>query len=190
MLTTSPAALRFRQVMTIVLLFGGYGALYFCRADLSVATPFLVDELGASGVSHQDAIVRIGQMSSLGVLAYALGKFFLGGLGDFWGGRRNFLIGLGGATAFTVLFAAGGVMPVFMIAWLGNRLTQSIAWAGLIKVTSKWFDYTSHGTVIGVLSVSYLVGDALARQSMGFLLQQGLGWRALFYFAAAVAGVL
>lgn len=190
MVTTSPAALRFRQITTVVLLFGGYGALYFCRADLSVATPFLVDELGASGVPYHDALVRIGQMSSLGVLAYALGKFFLGGLGDFWGGRRNFLIGLGGATAFTVLFAAGGVMPVFMIAWLGNRLTQSIAWAGLIKVTSKWFDYTSHGAIIGILSVSFLIGDAVARRGMGLLIEHGFGWRALFYFAAAVAGAL
>jgi OPA family glycerol-3-phosphate transporter-like MFS transporter len=190
MLTTSPAALRFRQITTVVLLFGGYGALYFCRADLSVATPFLVDELGAHGVPHQEAIVRIGQMSSLGVLAYALGKFFLGGLGDFWGGRRNFLIGLAGATVFTLLFAVGGVMPVFMIAWLGNRLTQSIAWAGLIKVTSKWFDYTSHGAIIGILSVSFLVGDAVARRAMGLLIEHGFGWRALFYFAAAVAGAL
>ena len=188
MVTTSPAALRFRQITTVVLLFGGYGALYFCRADLSVATPFLVDELGAHGVPHQEALVRIGQMSSLGVLAYALGKFFLGGLGDFWGGRRNFLIGLAGATVFTLLFAAGGVMPVFMIAWLGNRLTQSIAWAGLIKVTSKWFDYTSHGAIIGILSVSFLVGDAVARRGMGLLIEHGFGWRALFYFAAAVAG--
>ena len=49
MVTTSPAALRFRQITTVVLLFGGYGALYFCRADLSVATPFLVDELARAG---------------------------------------------------------------------------------------------------------------------------------------------
>ncbi len=190
MTTPSPAALRFRQIVTVALLFGGYGALYFCRADLSVATPFLVDELSARGIPHPDAIVRTGQISSLGALAYALGKFFLGGLGDFWGGRRNFLIGLGGATAFTLMFAAGGVMPVFMIAWLGNRLTQSIAWAGLIKVTSKWFDYTSHGAIIGILSVSFLVGDAVARRGMGMLIEHGFGWRALFYFAAAVAGAL
>ena len=58
-------------------------------------------------------------------------------------GGANFLIGLGGATAFTLLFALGGAMPVFTIAWLGNRLTQSIAWAGMIKVSSKWFDYSS-----------------------------------------------
>ena len=190
MATPSPAALRFRQITTVALLFGGYGALYFCRADLSVAAPFLIEELGARGVDHQDAIVRIGQISSLGVLAYALGKLFLGGLGDIWGGRRSFLIGLGGATSFTLLFAAGGSMPLFTTAWIGNRLTQSVAWAGLIKVTSKWFDYTSHGAIIGILSVSYLVGDAVARQWMGLLINHGFGWRALFYFAAAVAGAL
>jgi OPA family glycerol-3-phosphate transporter-like MFS transporter len=75
-----------------------------------------------------------------------------------------------------------------MFAWLGNRLTQSIGWAGLIKVSSKWFDFTSHGTIVGILSISYLIGDAAARQWMGLLIHQGYGWRALFYLAAAVGG--
>ena len=79
---------------------------------------------------------------------------------------------------------------MFTLAWLGNRLTQSIAWAGLIKVSSKWFDYSSYGMIIGILSISYLIGDAAARQWMGMLIERGYGWRALFYFAAAVAGVL
>jgi OPA family glycerol-3-phosphate transporter-like MFS transporter len=177
-----------RQFLTVALLFGGYAACYFCRADLSVAAPLLIDELGSRGVSHANALVSIGQIASLGVLAYALGKLFLTGLGDFWGGRPNFLISLGGATLFTVLFTLGGTVPVFMFAWLGNRLTQSIGWAGLIKVSSKWFDFTSHGTIVGILSISYLIGDAAARQWMGLLIHQGYGWRALFYLAAAVGG--
>jgi len=173
-----------------MLLFGGYAACYFCRADLSVATPLLIKELGTHGVSHSEAIVRIGTMSSLGVLAYALGKLFLGGLGDFWGGRPSFLIALAGATAFTLLFAAGAALPLFTMAWIGNRLTQSLGWAGLIKVASKWFDYSVYGAIIGILSTSYLIGDAAARQLMGMLIQHGWGWRALFCFAAAVAGAL
>lgn len=177
-----------RQFLTVALLFGGYAACYFCRADLSVAAPLLIDELGSHGVSHADALVHIGQIASLGVFAYAMGKLFLTGLGDFWGGRPNFLIGLGGATVFTVLFTLGGTLPVFMFAWLGNRLTQSISWAGLIKVSSKWFDFTSHGTIVGILSISYLIGDAAARQWMGALIHEGYGWRTLFYLAAAVAG--
>jgi sugar phosphate permease len=177
-----------RQVLSVALLFGGYAACYFCRADLSVASPLLIEEMGSRGISHADALVRIGQIASLGVFAYALGKIFLTGLGDFWGGRPNFLIGLGGATVFTLLFTLGGAPPVFMIAWLGNRLTQSIAWAGMLKVSSKWFDFTSHGTIVGILSISYLIGDAAARQWMGTLIHEGYGWRALFYLAAAVAG--
>lgn len=182
-------SLRSAQFRTILLLFCGYAACYYCRADLSVATPLLADELGRHGVSRAVALVRIGTMTSLGVLAYALGKLFLTGLGDYWGGRRNFLIGVGGATLFTLAFAAAGALPLFTLAWLGNRLTQSIGWAGLIKVSSKWFNYSSYGSIIGILSISYLVGDAAARQQMGLLIAHGLGWRALFLFAAAVAAI-
>jgi sugar phosphate permease len=78
---------------------------------------------------------------------------------------------------------------VFTLAWVGNRLTQSLGWAGLIKVSSKWFDYSSYGSIVGILSISYLVGDAAARQQMGILIERGYGWRALFVFAAIVAAV-
>lgn len=190
-MTSNPKSrLRWAQLATLALLFGGYAACYFCRADLSVGAPYIIDELERHGVGHQDALLRIGQVTSFGVLAYALGKLLLGGLGDFWGGRRNFLIGLGGATLFTVMFATGASVPLFTLAWVGNRLTQSVAWAGLIKVVSKWFDFNSHGTIVAILSVSYLVGDALARDWMGLMIEHGFEWRALFYFAAGVAALL
>lgn len=188
LLLAAPSGLRLRQLLTVVLLFGGYCACYFCRADLSVATPMIIEELGSRGIDHGEALVYIGKIASVGVFVYALGKMFLTGLGDFWGGRPNVLIGIGGATLFTLLFTLGGTVPVFMLAWLGNRLTQSIAWAGMLKVSARWFDFTSHGSIIGVLSISYLVGDAAARQLMGALIHAGYGWRALFYLAAAVAG--
>ena len=179
-----------RQAGVLALLFGGYAAYYFCRADLSVAMPLLVEDLGRRGVGHGEAVVRLGEVYSAGVLAYALGKIFLGGLGDIWGGRRSFLIGLGGAVAFTALFSASGTLPVFTIAWIGNRLTQSIGWAGLLKVCSRWFDFSSHGTIVGILSLSYLVGDAVARQCMGSLIGLGYDWQTLFRFAALAVGVM
>jgi sugar phosphate permease len=186
----SAPSLKSRQLIVISLLFFGYAAYYFCRADLSVSTPLIIEELTRRGLSPGEAIVRVGAISSFGVLAYALGKFFLCGLGDWWGGKPSFLIGLGGAVAFTLFFAASGTLPVFTLAWIGNRLTQSVGWAGLIKVSSRWFDFRSYGTIIGLLSLSYLIGDALARQSMGRLIDHGYGWRTLFCFAAGVAGVM
>lgn len=183
-------ALQIRQTMTVALLFAGYAGYYFCRSDLSVAMPLLVDDLHAHGIASNDAVIRFGQLASFGVLAYAIGKLTLTGLGDIWGGKRSFAIGLGGAIAFTLLFASGGFFPIFTIAWIGNRLSQSIGWAGLIKVCSRWIGYSSYGTVLGILSLSFLVGDAVARQSMGMLIHYGFGWRSLFYFAAIVAGVI
>jgi sugar phosphate permease len=187
--TQPSTSLRSAQIRIVVLLFVGYASCYYCRADLSVATPLLADELARHGFSHDTALVRIGTITSLGIVAYALGKLFLTGLGDYWGGRRNFLIGVGGAMVFTLLFAAGGVLPVFTLAWIGNRLTQSVGWAGLIKVSSKWFNYSSYGTIAAILSISYLIGDAAARQQMSVLIAHGYGWRTLFVFAAIVAGV-
>lgn len=179
--------LHLEQALIVVLLFGGYGALYFCRADLSAASPLIVDALGTHGLSHDQAIRHIGRIISLGVLAYAAGKLFLTGLGDYWGGRLSFLIGLSGATLFTALFALGDAVPLFTAAWVGNRLTQSIAWAGLIKISSRWFDYSSYGLILGILSVSYLVGDAAARPCMAALIRHGFGWASCFWLAAAVA---
>ena len=182
--------LQVRQTFTVALLFAGYAAYYFCRSNLSVAMPLLIEDLHHHGLTSSEAVIDMGRLASFGVLAYAMGKLLLTGLGDIWGGRRTFIVGLGGAIAFTLLFAAGGFLPLFTLAWIGNRLSQSIGWAGLIKVCSRWFGYSSYGTIIGILSLSFLVGDALARQSMGMLLQHGYGWRALFYFAAIVAGII
>ena len=188
--TPSLRALRVAQCRTLLLLFLGYASCYFCRSNLSVATPLLVEELGRRGVSHADAIVSIGSMASWGVFAYAMGKWFLTGLGDYWGGKRNLLIATGGATVFTLLFASGSTLPLFTFAWVGNRLTQSIGWSALVKVSSKWFNYSRYGTIAAILTCSYLVGDAAARQSMGLLLHYGVSWRGLFLFGAGVAGCM
>jgi OPA family glycerol-3-phosphate transporter-like MFS transporter len=182
--------LRIGQCRTLLLLFCGYASCYFCRSNLSVATPLLVDELEQHGVSHADAIVSIGSMASLGVFAYALGKWFLTSLADYWGGKRNLLIATGGATVFTLLFASGTTLPSYTFAWVGNRLTQSIGWSALVKVSSKWFNYSRYGTIAAILTCSYLIGDATARQSMGLLLARGVSWRGLFVFGAAVAGFM
>ena len=184
------ASLRRQQGLTLVLLFLGYGAYYFCRANLSVATPLIIEELAAHGMDRGAALIRISGITSLGVLAYALGKFILTQFADLWGGRKAFLFGLGGAVVFTLLFVLGGGLPIFTIAWIGNRLTQSVGWAGLIKVCSRWFNFSSYGTVVGILSLSYLIGDAGARQSMGYMIEHGSGWRAVFIFAAGVAALL
>lgn len=174
----------------MALLFLGYAGYYFCRSDLSVAIPLIIDELGKHGMPVKDATVRMGSLVSFGVLAYAAGKLTLGAIADFLGGKPNFLGGMIGAIFFTVLFTLTGSLPVFTLAWIGNRYLQAAGWAGLVKVTSRWFSYSSYGAVMGILSLSFLVGDAAARQLMGIMLQHGAGWRELFWFAAGALFVI
>jgi MFS transporter, OPA family, glycerol-3-phosphate transporter len=177
--------LRVWQGLTMALLFIGYAGYYICRSDLSVSLPLIVDELARRGMAPQQAIIRLGDIVSWGVLAYAIGKIFLAGAADFLGGRRNFLAGMGGSVLFTLLFSLGGGMPVFTLAWIGNRLVQSTGWAGLVKITSRWFSYSTYGAAMGVISLSYLFGDAAAREFMGVMIGYGLGWRGVFRVAAA-----
>src|SRR5579862_2102147 len=178
------------RALTIALIVTGYAGYYLCRSDFAVAMPLLIAEMGKNGVAPDDARIRMGTIASLGVLAYAIGKFPSGWLADFLGGRRNFLFGMGGSVACTVLFALSGGVPLFSLAWIGNRLVQSLGWAGLVKISSKWFSWSTYGTVMGFLSLSFLFGDAASRQFMSVLIAHGLGWRGVFYAAAATLAVL
>jgi sugar phosphate permease len=178
------------HLATIALLALGYTGYYFCRSDLSVVMPLLIQELGSHGMPAHEAEIHLGSMVSISVLAYAAGKFLSGSMADLFGGRRNFLGGMGGAIVFTLVFAASGTLPLFTMAWIGNRLFQSAGWAGLVKVTSRWFSYSRYGTVMGVLCLSYLFGDAACRYVMSLLLDAGLGWRGIFLTGAGLLGLL
>jgi OPA family glycerol-3-phosphate transporter-like MFS transporter len=175
---------------TISLLVLGYSGYYFCRSDYSVALPLLLAEQVGKGVPANLAQVRLGSIASLGVLAYAIGKFPSGACADLFGGRRNFLGGMAGSILFTLLFMLGGGFPVFTLAWIGNRFVQSLGWAGLVKVSSRWFAYSTYGTVMGALSLSYLFGDAISREAMSLLLGAGVGWRGVFLAGAGILGAL
>jgi OPA family glycerol-3-phosphate transporter-like MFS transporter len=178
------------QVLTLLLMLLGYSGYYLCRSNFSVALPLITDELVGRGLSPAIARIRLGTIASLGVAAYAIGKFPAGALSDRLGGRRNFLAGMLGSVLCTLLFALAGGLPLFTLAWVGNRLVQSLGWAGVVKVCSRWFSYQNYGTVMAIISLSFLFGDAASRSFLGWLIGSGLGWRGVFVIAAATLFLL
>ena len=175
------ARLRRWQSITVGSLIIGYAGYYICRSNFSVATPLLLDQFGAQGLDKE----VIGWIASVGVMFYAVGKVFNGVLCDFIGGRRMFLFGMVGSVAATVLFGLGTGVAVFLIAWSLNRLIQSMGWGALVKITSNWFPFGQYGIIMGLLSLSFLFGDVVARFFLGGLINAGFGWRGVFYAAAA-----
>src|SRR5215468_7214287 len=181
----------FWQSLTVALLVIGYSGYYLCRSNLSVTLPMIEAELSSRGMNPATARLRLGSIASFGVLAYALSKFASGSAADFLGGRRNFLVGMAGAVLFTLGFAAsGGSIPVMGFMWIGNRAIQAMGWAGMVKIASRWFSRKAYGTVMAIVSLSYLFGDAAARQFMAILIANGFSWRQVFYVAGATLGAI
>ena len=179
------------QGLTVGLMVVGYAGFYLCRSNLSATLPLIIDDLARRGMDPSRAKSWLGWAMSLGTIAYALGKFAAGSLTDLLGGRRNYLLGMAGAVVCTIVLALGGPLPVFTMAWFSNRLIQSLGWPGMIKITSRWFSFSSYGTVMGVISLSFLFGDALARTFMGWLITDwGFGWQGVFWIAAGVLAVI
>jgi OPA family glycerol-3-phosphate transporter-like MFS transporter len=178
------------QWLTVGLMVAGYAGYYLCWSNLSVTLLLIIGDSSAWGLDAKTVQDRLAWAISLGTVGYAVGKFAAGSLTDLWGGRRTYFIGMAGAVACTVLFATAGSIPVIILAWFSNRLVQSLGWPGMIKITSRWFAYSRYNTVMAVISLSFLFGDALARTFMGFLIDAGLGWRGIFWIAGGVLALL
>lgn len=183
---TGEAKLLPFQISTLAVMVVGYTGYYACRSNFSVALPLLVEDLVAQGWTPTAARIHFGEVASLGVLAYAGGKFLNGTLTEYVGGRRAFVGGMVLSSLFTLLFASTGAVPIFTLAWIGNRLVQTGGWVGMVKLTSRWFAYDAYARAMAVVSMSYLFGDAAVRWSMGELLSAGFGWRGLFVVVALV----
>ncbi|MCH9654014.1 MAG: MFS transporter [Planctomycetes bacterium] len=173
------------QRLTLLSLFLGYVGYYICRSNLAVATPLLLKE----GFTK----VEMGTVASVGVMLYAIGKIINGYLGDFLGGKLLFMTGMICSIIFTILFGLVSGLTLFVIIWAFNRFVQSMGWVALVKTASRWFPVERHATVMAILSLSFLFGDAFARFYLGGLISLGesysaLGflanWRAIFFVAA------
>ena len=184
------ARLARRKALTLALLVLGYTGFYLCRSNFSVSLSDIIEDLAEAGIDPKAARLSLGWVTTFGTLAYALGKLPGGGLVDFLGGRRIYLTGMAGAVFFTVVFAMGGSIPLFTLAWVGNRLVQAIGWPGMVKIVSRWFPFSSYGTAMGIVSLSYLWGDSAGRYGMGLLIKMGVDWRGVFLIAAGILAAL
>ncbi|MFK7779036.1 MAG: MFS transporter, partial [Gimesia sp.] len=179
------------QRMTLLSLFLGYVGYYICRSNLAIATPLLLKE----GFTK----IEMGTIASVGVMLYAIGKIINGYLGDVLGGRLLFLVGMVCSILFTILFGLASGLTVFILIWACNRFFQSMGWVALVKTASRWFPVERHATVMAILSLSFLFGDAFARLYLGGLISLGessptfeflANWRTVFFIAALTLSLI
>ena len=128
-----------------------YMTYYIGRANLSIAKPLLMTELGITPAV-------MGLIGTTFFLAYASGQFINGFLGDKVGARKFIAIGL---IVSSVINLFMGVAFEFIwlafLLWGLNGYFQSMGWAPSVKTVANWYSPEERGKWSSRLATSYLL---------------------------------
>jgi sugar phosphate permease len=161
-----------------------YAAYYFCRKNLSVVMPMMArtSSYGSFDLAHLVFAFS---------LAYAVGQFVAGVMGDRFGPR---VVGCCGGL-ISAACSAGMAIPgphwALLVLQIGNGLGQGCGWSSCLKMLGAWFERRERGTVMAWWGTCYVLGGFLATVFATFAATQlflapGLSWRRGFLFPAIV----
>lgn len=168
------------RLQLFILLFVSYIGFYFCRVNLLAAMPALEENFKFTNT--QTGLILSGYF-----IVYTVGKLVNGLLGDRIGGKVLLLVGISGSVICNVIFGFGQELEFFVLTWSINAYFQCMGWLAMVSLMSHWYTSKECGRAMGIISLSYLVGDFLARSSAGLLLRrEGANWSDLFWVHAAI----
>ncbi len=150
-----------------------YGTYYTGRKGFSVAKSTLHDSLG---VSTQ----VLGFIDTAYLIAYSVGQFGSGYLGDRIGARRLVSFGMLLSAACCLAFGASSAAGLFVLFFLINGFAQSTGWPGTTRAMAEWTTLDNRGTVMAFWATCYQVGGIVATAMAAFLLGR-FGWRWAFF---------
>jgi len=174
-----PASLRAWQLRVFWLLWGAYAAYYLCRVNFAVAQPAILRAF-PSWTKEQ-----IGLIPSTYAIFYAAGQLINGALGQRFGARRLMTAALSVALVVNLLFAFASSFRVMLVLWAINGYAQSAGWSLLVQTISNWHTSKRRGTVIGLISTCYQVGNVISWILAGSCCE-ALNWRAAFWVPSLI----
>ena len=155
------------------LVYIGYISMHFTRNNMACAKIGLESSLGMS-------IDELGTLDTIYLMSYAAGQFVSGALGDTFGPRRVFVIGMAGSALCNLMISIlTNPRTLFPFVWCLNGFFQSTGWANSIKVLGNWFPEDERSKAIGLWCTSSSVGSILATVLTGRVIAT-LPWNAAF----------
>jgi sugar phosphate permease len=161
---------RWRVLIASYLVYGGY---YLTRKTFTICKTTIAKDLGweLGDTAH---------VWTAYLVAYMLGMFLNSFIGRRWGPRVLLLGGLSLSLACNVVFGFANSFPTFVGFMFFNGLVQASGWPGTVGAVAHWLRPAERGTIMGVWSTNYLVGNMLVKSLGGFLLGV-YGWRWSFW---------
>ncbi len=175
-------ALRALQIRAFVLTWLSYASYYFTRKNLAVTKSRLHDTLGLS-------IAALGSIDTVYLVAYAVGQFANGWLGDRIGPRRLIALGMFASAVTSLCFGLSSAYLPMLIAFAVNGLFQASGWPGNVRAMQPFFGPDQRGRVMGLWTTNYQAGGLLATVFATWLLAH-YGWRAAFIVPALWVGTM
>jgi len=142
-------------------------------------------ELEANGVTNTEALRMVGNIVSFGMLAAAICKLTVGKWIDRERPVKPFLIG-GLLVAVTTVCIAMGGYTSWLLGSVAHRAAQTLGWPALSKWVASTESVANRNRILGYCSMSWILGDAVARFSHGTLISSGIPWRWNFLAASVL----
>jgi MFS transporter, OPA family, glycerol-3-phosphate transporter len=172
------------QARVFVATWLAYAGFYLTRKSLSVAKVEL-KKPEVWGLSTETLATIDGGY----LIAYALGQFLWGVLGDRLGTRRVVLAGIAGSVAVAVAMGTAASAASFGLLFALQGVFQSSGWAPLTKNMGEFFPRRVRGRVMGFWCTNFALGGMIAGVVAGVAAKQG-GWRMAFLVPAAILAVI
>lgn len=166
---------RWRVFAATWLCYAGY---YFCRKPFYIVKSALGTELNFDATA-------LGLIGSVYLVAYAIGQFASGALGNRLGPRVLLLAGMALSIAANIGFGLSNSLESFLVLMALNGLVQATGWSGTVGTMANWFRRSERGTVMGFWATNFQVGGVLANTLAAFALGKW-GFRYSFFTGAMV----
>ncbi|MFF4253843.1 MFS transporter [Streptomyces sp. NPDC001663] len=163
------------------MVFAGTAVNYLDRANLSIALPYMKDDLHLSGTASG---LLLGAFS----LTYALMQFPAGWLVDKLGPRRLYGYALIAWSIATMLVGAATGLLVLVLLRMLLGVAESPAYPSSAKIVSRWFPVRERGIAASIFDSGARMGSAVSLPLITGVIAW-LGWRGAFV-AAGVVGLV
>ena len=142
----------------------GYVGFYLVRKVFTICKSTLAE--GEYGMGYE----AVANIWTAYLVAYMLGMFINSFIGRKWGPRILLLGGLGLSMLFNVVFGFANSYYTFLVFMFFNGIVQAAGWPGTVGAVAEWLRKKERGTIMGVWSTNYLVGNILVKSVGGALL--------------------
>ena len=143
-----------------------YAGFYLVRKAFGSAKPLMLEE----GSGYDFGLHGVSYIWTAYLVAYMIGQFVNSFVGRKYGPRSLLLGGLGMSIAINIVFGFSNSLSTFIVFMFFNGLVQAAGWPGVVGGVAEWLRKAERGTIMGVWSTSYLVGNIVVKALAGKLL--------------------